>query len=181
MKVRDVYIENRSVRIVCDSSADMFALSGVSFAAAPLKIVTAEREYVDDASLDVLQMVEQLRSYSGKSSTSCPNVNDCLTAFADAREIFCITITGTLSGSYNSACLAGKIYEQENEGCRVLVINSLSTGPEMVLIAEKIRDYISEGLTFDEISDSILEYMRGTGLCSFYAERGGMLVGFERG
>lgn len=157
-------MEKRNVKIVCDSSSDMLELDGVDFASAPLKIITAKREYKDDAGLDVCEMVEELGSYSGKSSTSCPNVGDWLEAFGDAEEIFCITITSKLSGSYNAACIAGKTYEQEHPGRRVLVINSLSTGPEMKLIAEKIRDLATDGLSFEEISEKITAYTKKTGL-----------------
>ena len=34
-------------RIVVDSSASLYALDGIDFAAVPLKIVTDEREYLD--------------------------------------------------------------------------------------------------------------------------------------
>lgn len=157
-------MENKKRKIVCDSSSDVLAFAGVGFASAPMKIVTSVREYADDAELDVKGMVEDLRSYSGKSSTSCPNVGDWLRAFGDAEEVFCVTITGTLSGSYNSACVAGKTYEAEGEGRRVLVINSLSTGPEMKLIIERLAQYISEGIEFDAIAEKISEYTKSTGL-----------------
>ena len=47
-----------NTKIVADSSADMIALSGVPFEAAPLKIITADKEYVDNAQLDVYDMVK---------------------------------------------------------------------------------------------------------------------------
>ena len=43
-------------RIVVDSSASLYALDGVDFAAVPLKIVTDEREYLDDGTLDAVEM-----------------------------------------------------------------------------------------------------------------------------
>lgn len=151
-------------KIVADSSIDISELEGISLAVAPLKIITAQREYVDDPSLDVEAMVDELLEYKGKSKTSCPNVADWLAAFGDAEQVFCITITATLSGSYNAAMLAKRQYEQEHQGRRVFVINSLSTGPEMALIAEKLCELISEGREYDEICDGITEYMKSTGL-----------------
>ena len=151
-------------RIITDSSSDIIYLDGISFASAPLKIVTSERQYLDDASLDVAAMVQDLRAYSGKSSTSCPNTEDYLSAFGDAEEIFCITITATLSGSYNSACLAARSYMDSHPERRVHVINSLSTGPEMKLIVEKLSEYIRAELDFDEAVRLITEYTEHTGL-----------------
>lgn len=75
-------------KIVADSSADLLTLEGVDFASSPLKIITTHKEYVDDSNLDVDKMVDELGSYSGKSSTSCPSPNDWLNAFSDAKYIF---------------------------------------------------------------------------------------------
>ena len=47
----------KSFKIVADSSADLTELSGVDFESVPLKIITTEREFCDDASLDVSEMV----------------------------------------------------------------------------------------------------------------------------
>jgi len=156
---------NRSIRIVSDSACDIKKLCGAdNFSTAPLKIITSSKEYVDDDSLDLAAMVEDLSNYKGKSSTSCPNISDWIEAFGGADEVYCITITGTLSGSYNSALNAKKAYEEENPGKRVFVIDSLSTGPEMVLIIEKIRDLTKAGESFETVCEKIGAYSKKTGL-----------------
>lgn len=152
------------IKIVADSSGDILKLSDVRFESAPLKIITAQNEYVDDANLDVFEMVNQLQSYKGKSSTSCPNENDWLKAFGDAEQVFCVTITGTLSGSYNAALLAKSSYEEMYPERRVFVLNSLTAGPEIGLIIEKLQELILEGKQFDEICESITKYSKKTGL-----------------
>jgi predicted RNA-binding protein with EMAP domain len=58
-----------SRKIVADSSADTLYLDGVDFASASLTIVTDDKEYVDNATLNVVQMTENLLKYNGKSST----------------------------------------------------------------------------------------------------------------
>ncbi len=129
-----------------------------------MKVITAEREFVDDESLDTAEMVAFLDKYKGKSKSSCPNTNDWISAFGDADDIFCVTITSGLSGSYNSACAAKQLYESENEGKRVFVIDTLSAGPEMTLIVEKLEEYIAAGMQYEEICDKITEYLKKTGL-----------------
>lgn len=151
-------------KIVTDSSADMLTMAAVPFEFAPLKIITADKEYVDDDALDVDAMVEDLRQYKGRSSTSCPNVNDWLSAFGDAQEVFCVTITGTLSGSYNAAVLAGRAYEEQYPDRRVFVLNSLSAGPEIALLLDKLQELVSEGYPFDEICERITAYRKKTAL-----------------
>ena len=154
----------KTIRIVADSSANVMALEKTAFAAAPLKVITDAREFVDDAALDVDAMVSWFDSYKGKSKTSCPNPADWLDAFGDADEVYCVTITSGLSGSYNSACIAKQMYESENEGKRVCVIDSLSAGPELVLIIEKLEAFIGQGMSFGEICREIEAYKQKTGL-----------------
>lgn len=154
----------RNVKIVADSSANVLGLDTISFAAAPLKIITNEREFVDDAALDVDGMVAWFNSYSGKSKTSCPNPADWLEAFGDADEVYCVTITSGLSGSYNAACIAKQMYEETHTGKRVCVIDSLSAGPELVLLIEKLEEYIRQALSFEEICRKVEAYKQQTGL-----------------
>ena len=157
-------MDSAKFKIVVDSSADTYKWEGMSFASAPLKIITENKEYIDDSDLNVEEMVNELLVYSGKSSTACPSPLDWLKAFGKTQYIFCITITSGLSGSYNSAMIAKNDYEEHNKDCKVCVIDSLSTGPEMRLLIEKINEYVNDGLEFEEISQKIIEYSKSTGL-----------------
>ena len=154
----------RKIKIVADSSCDIFSLEHAELDTTPLKVTTAEREFVDDASLDVDDMVDFLYHFKGKSKSSCPNTNDWLDAFGDADEIFCVTITSGLSGSYNCAYAAKQIYEAENEGKRVHVFDTLTAGPEITLIIEKIEECIKRDMTFEDICERVTAYMKRTGL-----------------
>lgn len=154
----------RNIRIVADSSANVLSVKSIPFAVAPLKVITNEKEFTDDGVLDVDAMVAWFDSYKGKSKTSCPNPGDWLEAFGDAEEVYCVTITSGLSGSYNAACAAKQMYEAENQGKRVCVIDSLSAGPELVLIIEELEKYIAQDMTFEEICESIEAYKQTTGL-----------------
>lgn len=153
-----------NTKIVVDSSASLYTLQGVDFECVPLKIITDDAEYLDNGTMDALGMAQTLRTYKGKTSTSCPNVSDWLAAYEGADEVYAITITGTLSGSYNAAQLAAEEYQQENPGKRVFVLDSLSTGPEQRLLAEHLRDLLSEGREFDEICEEMLRYHKHTHL-----------------
>ena len=153
----------RKIKIVADSSANILNLRNTPFASAPLKIITDEREFVDDATLNAIEMVGWFESYKGKSKTSCPNPSDWINAFGDADEVYCVTITSGLSGSYNAACIA-KQMQEEMYNKRVCVIDSLSAGPELVLIIEKLEEYINQNLSYEEICEKIETYKQQTGL-----------------
>lgn len=150
--------------IVTDSSADIISFEGVKTGSAPLKILTAQKEYVDNAALDVSAMMADLASYKGKSSTACPSMADFIDAFGGAKYVFCITISGNLSGSYSMAMNAAREYMEADPSRKVRVVDSLSTGPEMRMIAELIVKLAREGKEFAEVSIAIDEYLKKTEL-----------------
>ena len=147
-----------------DSAGDLQVFGGVDFACVPLKIMAGEREFTDDSALDVGEMVEFFGQYKGKATTACPGVGDYLEAFGDAENVYCTTITSGLSGSYNAAAIAAKTYKEQHPERNVHVFDSLSTGPEMALIAEKIREMIKENCTFEAIVSKVSEYQKKTHL-----------------
>ena len=150
-------------KIVSDSSSDIREFSA-AFSSVPLKIRTDEREFCDDDTLKLSEMLTYLEKYKGKSGSACPNTAEWLEAFEDYENIFCVTITSSLSGSYNSAYGAAKEYMEKYPERHVLVIDSRSTGPECALVIEKLGQLISEGKSFDEISAEIKEYQKHTHL-----------------
>lgn len=150
------------IRIVTDSSADLLTAEDRSVVSVPMKIMTDSKEYVDDENLDIKEMTDDLAAYHGKSGSACPGVGDWIDAFGDADRVFCITITSNLSGSHNSAMVAKETYESENPGRKVCVIDSLSAGPELKIIKEKIENFLEEGKEYEEICEAIAEYQKST-------------------
>ena len=146
-----------SFMIVADSSANILTMADSHYKTVPMKVV-ADREYVDDIHLDLAEMVKNLQNHKGKSGSSCPNVGEWLEAFGDAEEVFGITITKHLSGSYNAAQQAAQTYMEEHPGRKAYIFDSLSTGPEMMMIVEKIRACEAAGCDFETTKAQVLEY-----------------------
>ncbi len=153
------------IKIVGDSASNLYGLEGVEYQCAPLKIVAGDKEYVDDVTLNVEGMVDDLRSYKGKSSTACPGVGDYLDAFEGYDIVYVVTIISTLSGSYNAAMQAKAQYEEENPGKKVFVLDSYTAGGEQKLHIEKLRDLILEGKDYETVCKEITDYKdNGTSL-----------------
>ncbi len=150
--------------ITADSSANLYRTDFPNFTPVPLKIVTAEKEYTDDATLDVAAMQADLDLYKGVSSSSCPSVADWLNAFGDADEVFGLTLTSALSGCFNAAQIAAADYMQEHPGRKVFLLDSLSTGPEMELLVERLNDLLPTELSFEQICNALTAYSRRTHL-----------------
>ncbi|MBO7208452.1 MAG: DegV family protein [Clostridia bacterium] len=150
-----------SFKIVADSSSN---IKGGNCAVVPLKIYLGEKEYIDNDGLDVRQMMVDFGNSKEKSSTSCPNISEWLDAFEGSDEIFAITISSNLSASYSCAINAKEQYLSEHENAKVCVIDSLSVGPEMELIVEKITELHNEGKDFYEIEKEVTEFQKRTHL-----------------
>jgi len=146
------------VKIISDSSSNMFSMADVDFASVPLRIVTNDKEYVDTPDLDVQAMVEDLSSYKGRSGTACPGVGDYLEAFEGYDEIYCVTITSNLSGSYNAAMTAKQQYEEDHPNAKVHIVDSLSAGAELKLHLNKLKEMVLEGKVFETIVSEIEDY-----------------------
>ena len=153
------------IKIVGDSASNLYSLTGVDYECAPLRIVTDNKEYVDTVQLDIQGMVDDLRTYKGKSGTACPGVGDYLAAFEGYDIIYVVTIISTLSGSYNAAMQAKAQYEEENPGKKVFVVDSYTAGGEQKLHLEKLRDLVLAGKDYETVCREITEYKdHGTSL-----------------
>ncbi len=151
-------------KIVSDSSSNLLSWDKITYATTPLKIISSEKEYIDDAALDVRGMVDDLKTVKGVVKTSCPNAGEWLEQFEGADCIFAITITSNLSGAYNAAMLAKEQYMSEHQGVKIYVIDSYSTGGEMQLMIEKLQELISMGKSFEAIAEEIEKYKATTHL-----------------
>lgn len=151
-------------KIVSDSSCDIWELEGIEFASVPLTISTNEKNYIDDENIDVHEMLDYLAEYKERSYTACPTVEAWLQAFGGADELFVITLTSGLSGTFNSAVIAKDMYLEQNPKANVFVLDTLSTSSEQLLIIEKIREWKLEGRSFEEICRDIAKYREKTRL-----------------
>ena len=152
------------MKIIADSSANIPALAGASYQSVPMTIRAGERDFVDDETLDTHELLDYLAAHNGKSGTACPSLDVWLKAFEGADEIFVITITSSLSGTCASAMAARDVYLQSHPDTKIHVFDTLSTGPEMQLLAERIAALYAMGLSFDVICEKAREYLATTHL-----------------
>ena len=82
-------------RVVVDSSANLFVAGTQDIVSVPMKVRVGEREFPDDANLDVGELIEAFSDEAAESSTSCPNIAEWTSAFAGADEIVFYDITAS--------------------------------------------------------------------------------------
>ena len=155
-------------KIVADSGCDYREIADLAnqttFESVPLTIQIDNEIFVDNAHLDIDGMMEKMYATSTASKSACPSPDDYLRSFEGAENIFVVTITGSLSGSHNSAQLAKKLFLEEHPTANIHVIDSLSAGGEVDLIVKKLNDLIKEGLSFEQVVEAITHYKKNTKL-----------------
>lgn len=147
-------------KIVVDSGANLLekSIKNVACVNVPLTLTIEGQVWSDDEALDLPAFTAALQQTSQPSTSSCPNLAQWLAAYGDADEIYVLTITGKMSGSYNTAQQAAAIYLEAHPSARVHVFDSLSAGPAMHLMAEKLAELINSGQSFERVVMSLNEF-----------------------
>ena len=153
----------RNYKLITDSSANP-AVATLGVVSVPIKVMLGIHEYVDTPELDTSVLLEDMKHYRGSSGSACPAVQNFLDAFGEADEIFVATVSSGVSGCYNAAAIAANMYMAENSGKKVFVLDSLTTGPELQLIMEKLHHLVQTDLTFEEICREVKAYRKRTHL-----------------
>jgi DegV family protein with EDD domain len=152
--------------IVADSSIDLFSTEleyeNIHFSTVPFTISIGETHFIDDDRLDIDKLVAKMKSTDDSSHTSCPSSGAWYEKFKEEGHIIAITLTSGLSGSYNSACAARNMILEEYPDKKITIIDSLSVGPEMVLLVRKICTLIELGKNFEEVVSQSQLYMTQT-------------------
>lgn len=155
-------------KIVADSGSNYKSLSPLAvdtqFESVPLTLQVGETIFIDDEKLDVNAMMELMYATSTASKSACPSPDDYMRAYEGGKNIFVVTITGNLSGSYNSAQVAKNLYLEDHPDTKIHIIDSLSAGGECDLLVKKLNQLIESGLSFEEVVQEITAYKEKTKL-----------------
>lgn len=120
----------------------------------PLTLMVGERHFVDDETFDQKEFIKVVKEYPDCPKSACPSPEMFKEAYCCEEEnVFVITLSAALSGSYNSAVLAKSLYEEEYGKKNILVLDSKSASSGQLNIAMYIRELCDQGLEFDEICE----------------------------
>ena len=155
-------------KIVADSGCDYRTIENLAvdtlFESVPLTIQVGDEIFIDNAQLNIDDMMEKMYATSSASKSACPSPDDYMKAFDGASNIFVVTITGTLSGSHNSAQVAKRLYLEDHPNVNIHIIDTLSAGGENDLIIKNLNLLIGQGLSYEEVVTEITAYQAKTKL-----------------
>lgn len=161
--------------LVTDSSCDQMEFPAdtgeVCYERVPFTLQIEGQEFVDDEEIDVPAMMDAMSAAKTPCRSACPSPAAWLEHFAKDGKFLAFTISKELSGSYNSACAARTMALEETPGKEIAVINSLGTGPSLILQVRLAIRLIREGLDFDTVAERVArlaeEHCLSFALCSF--------------
>ena len=153
-----------NTRVISDSSCDMKNGERENLHIVPLTISTDNEKWIDNGKTNIENMLSTLEKHKGRSYTACPDVNSWLEAFEGAEILYVITMTSGLSGTYNSAQAAAKIYKENHPNAKIMIIDTLSTSSHQRLVVDYVCDLIEKGTEFEEIENLTKEYISKTRL-----------------
>lgn len=154
-----------SYSILCDSCTDFTAesRSDEHYKKIPLTLHIGDYDIVDDDTFDQKDFLERVAAYPECPKSSCPSPESFLAHFDEADDIYIVTLSSHLSGSYNSAVLAQKMYQEKHPDKKIHVFDSHTASVGQTLIAMKINEMASKGLSFEDVVKETDSFIAGQG------------------
>lgn len=151
-------------RIAIDSGGEIpEELKGCEeYVSVPLTLMVNGLTIVDDGHMSQNELVRNIAADPQCARTACPSPASFLQAFeCDAERIYAITLSGELSGSYQSACVARDMYLEEHPNARIHIFNSISASVGETLVLLKIKELEEAGCPFETVVEKTEEFTRG--------------------
>lgn len=121
----------------------------------PLTLQIEDAIFIDDETFDQKAFLQKQKESSECPKSACPSPDSYMQAFEGADEVYVVTLTGMLSGSYNSAVLAKQLYLEDHPDKKIEIIDSKSASVGQNLITMKIKELKEQGLSFDEVVEKV--------------------------
>lgn len=118
----------------------------------PLSIYLDDKYFVDDGSLDINKLINDISKSEDAPRSACPSPGEYLEHFScDADDIYVVTLTEKLSGSYNSAVNAAKLFKEKNPKKNIHIFNSKSAASGQIAVCLKIHELVESGKKFNDV------------------------------
>ena len=153
-----------SYKIVIDSCGELPEQykNDAHFESVPLTLDIDGYLIVDDETFDQKDFLRRVAQSPNCPKSSCPSPQRYMEAYTcDAENVYAVTLSAELSGSFNSAELGRKLYHEEKGEKNIYVFNSRSASIGQTLIALKIEECERAGMSFQEVVDTVEAYIAG--------------------
>lgn len=137
----------------CDTTPAIRNMLGIQ--TAPLKITVEGHTFVDDETINVKQLLAEMKASKKSPATAAPSPEEFAALMRQADASFVITLSKHLSGAYNTAVAAREIVLEETPEKKITIFDSKSASAGELRIAMELHKMITDGATYDQICETI--------------------------
>ena len=148
-------------KIVGDSCCDLTKeeLKKEYMTSVPLVLTVGDEDVIDDSTFDQEKYLKMVDACPECSRSACPSPESYMEHFDNAENVFVVTLSAKLSGSYNSAMLAKQIYQENHPDVKIHVFDSKSAAAAQHLICEKLEELGEKNCSYEEIVEQVEHYI----------------------
>lgn len=153
-----------SYKIIVDSCCELpeELKKDSRFEIVPLTLIVGEDyEKLDDENFNQREFLDAVAACPVCPKSACPSPERYMEAYrTEAEHVYAVTLSSQLSGSYNSAVLGKNLYHDTYGKKEIYVVDSRSASCGETQLAYKIMEYEEAGLSFQEITEKIEQYVK---------------------
>jgi DegV family protein with EDD domain len=150
-----------SYKIIGDSCLDLTEemKKDSHFQMIPLTLQVDDVQVIDDETFDQKRFLELVKNSPNCPKTACPSPETFKKAYAcEEEDVYVITLTSKLSGTYNSALVGKEMYEEEYGPKNITVIDSWSASAGELRLALFIKELCKAGTPFEEVVKKVEDF-----------------------
>ncbi len=130
------------------------------FVNVPLTLEIDDNQIIDDETFDQAAFIKAVAESPNAPKSACPSPNAYMLEMdCDADNIYVVTLSAQLSGSYNSACLGKDLFEEDDDSKNIYIFDSKSASIGETLIALKIAECENAGMPFEQVVETVEAYI----------------------
>ena len=151
-----------SYKIVVDSCGELTdsMKEDRHFQSVALTLSVDDHIIVDDETFDQADFLKKVADSPNCPKSACPSPDVYEKAFdCEADRVYAVTLSANLSGSYNSAELAKRLYLEEHPNKKIHIFNSKSASVGETLVALKIQECEEAGMTFEQVVETVEKFI----------------------
>lgn len=145
-----------SYKIIGDSCLDLTEemKRDSRFQMIPLTLQVDDTQVIDDDTFDQKRFLELVKASPNCPKTACPSPEMFKEAYrCEEEDIYVITLSSHLSGTYNSAVVGKQLYEEEYGPKNIKILDSWSASAGELNLALYIAGLCEEGMAFEQVCE----------------------------
>ena len=145
----------------CGELTDQMKQNG-HFISVPLTLTVDGTEFIDDENFNQRECLRRMDASAECPRSACPTPQKYMEIFLDgADRYYVITLSGHLSGSYNSARLGRELALEQKPDLKIHIFDSRSASIGETLAAAHVLECEEKGMNFDETVKDTERYIKG--------------------